>query len=68
MYNEEDRGGMMAGFVLGINIGLILGQLMAGFIAQHATFRWIFWVMVVSIVVAAIISFHSSGRPTYLSY
>lgn len=52
IYNEEERGGFMAFFVLGINVGPVLGPIACGSVAQKAGFRWVFGF--VALVAAAV--------------
>ncbi|RDW73381.1 hypothetical protein BP6252_07288 [Coleophoma cylindrospora] len=64
MYHTRERNNPMAIFSGGALFGTGLGPLVSGFIAQHTTWRWIFWVQVMTngILMAAFALFYSETR------
>ncbi|KAG0645664.1 Major facilitator superfamily multidrug transporter mdrA [Hyphodiscus hymeniophilus] len=68
LYHAEDRNTPMAvysGFVL---VGTGLGPLVSGFISQNTTWRWVFWVQVITcgLVVGTVIVFFREPRGSVL--
>lgn len=47
IYRTEDRNGPMALFSGAAVFGIGLGPLLAGFIAEYSTWRWIFWMQAI---------------------
>lgn len=47
MFNEEERGGAMADFILAINLGPIIGPVVAGYLTDSLGFRWMLWIVVI---------------------
>lgn len=47
MFNEEERGGAMAIFILAINLGPIIGPVIAGYLTDSLGFRWMLWIVVI---------------------
>lgn len=47
MYFQHQLGWALTAYILGTSIGTYLGPLIAGFIIEGATFRWVGWVAVI---------------------
>ncbi len=68
LYHAEDRNTAMALFSGGALFGTGLGPLIAGTLAQHLSWRWVFWVQVISngLVIMMIIVFFNESRGSVL--
>ncbi|KAH3667145.1 hypothetical protein OGAPHI_002794 [Ogataea philodendri] len=47
MYFSHQLGGVLTVYILATSVGTYLGPLIAGFIVQYTTFRWVGWVAVI---------------------
>jgi DHA2 family multidrug resistance protein len=54
LYPPEKRGAAMAVWGMGIQIGPILGPILGGFLTQHYSWRWVFYVNVPFGILAAL--------------
>ncbi|PLB53357.1 MFS general substrate transporter [Aspergillus steynii IBT 23096] len=43
MWTAEERGKAMGVYTLGPLLGPVIGPIAGGFIAEHSTWRWVFW-------------------------
>lgn len=68
IYHAEDRNTPMALFSGAALFGTGLGPLVSGFIAQHTTWRWIFYLQVITcgVLMAAIVVFFKETRGSVL--
>ena len=68
IYHAEDRNTPMALFSGAALFGTGLGPLCSGFIAQHTSWRWVFWVQVIScgLCILAVIIFFKETRGSVL--
>lgn len=47
MFYTHQLGWALTAYIIGTSVGTYLGPLIAGFIVQYATFRWVGWVAVI---------------------
>lgn len=68
MYHTEDRNTPMALFAGAAFLGTGLGPLCSGFIAQHLSWRWVFYVQVITsgLVILAVTIFFEETRGSVL--
>ena len=68
IYEAEDRNRPMALFACGALFGTGLGPLCSGFIAQHLSWRWVFYVQVISsgFMILLVILFFNETRASIL--
>ena len=68
LYHAEDRNTPMALFSGGALFGTGLGPLVSGFIAQNTTWRWVFWVQVITCgcLITAVTVFFQETRGSIL--
>ena len=57
MWSTEERGKAMGVYTLGPILGPVVGPIAGGFIAQHSTWRWVFWSTSIAAVAIQIIGF-----------
>ncbi|KAG7897505.1 hypothetical protein KL935_005130 [Ogataea polymorpha] len=47
MYFSHQLGGVLTVYILATSVGTYLGPLIAGFVVQYTTFRWVGWIAVI---------------------
>ncbi|KAL4399034.1 transmembrane transporter [Malassezia pachydermatis] len=47
MFEPKDRGRAMSVFAMGVNLGPVIGPIIAGFMVDSIGFRWVLWLMVI---------------------
>ncbi|PQE18016.1 hypothetical protein CJF31_00007828 [Rutstroemia sp. NJR-2017a BVV2] len=68
IYHKEDRNTPMALFSGGVLFGTGLGPLVSGFITHNTSWRWVFWVQVITngLLLIAMVLFFSETRGSIL--
>lgn len=54
LYPPEQRGGVMSLWVIGVNLGPILGPTLGGWLTQDYSWRWVFYINVPLGIIAAL--------------
>jgi multidrug resistance protein len=61
LYEPQERGKAMALFGLGPLLGPVIGPVIGGFVTEHLSWRWTFWLIEILVSVLAL-SLHSQRR------
>jgi MFS family permease len=55
-FSVENRGMANSVFTIGPLFGPVLGPILGGFITQRATWRWVYWVLLIACSIASIVT------------